>query len=272
MAETNKLDDILSKHNLTERELELILQSSKSVQKHPESINISNRHFKYGYFSDSHIGQKQFKDQVWDLMVRYFKKEKPEFIIQAGDILEGMSGRPGHIYELSEIGYDNQINKAEQLLKQLPFQIYGIDGNHDGWYYKKNNGGAIVGNDLEKRVSNYKNLGQMEGDLVVDGIKIKLFHANDGTAYATSYKLQKLIESFSGGEKPDIVHSGHYHKALYLFTRNVHGFESGTLCGQTEFMRGKKIPAHVGFGLVDVYVSKGRVQRLVHEFVPHYEK
>jgi len=37
-------------------------------------------------------------------------------------------------------------------------------------------------------------------------------------------------------------------------------------------MRGKKIPAHIGFGVVDVYVDQhGGIDRLRHEFVPYYE-
>ncbi len=142
---------------------------------------------------------------------------------------------------------------------------------HDQWFFKKNDNGTIVGNELARAVKNYHHLGQDEGDIVVSGIRIKLFHAGDGTAYATSYKLQKLIESFGGGDKPNIVLSGHYHKAMYMFSRGVHGLECGTLCAQTSWMRGKKIPAHMGFGLVKVTHNKRGVERFSHEFVPWYE-
>lgn len=101
---------------------------------------------------------------------------------------------------------------------------------------------------------------------------IKLYHGGDGTAYADSYKIQKLIESFTGGEKPNIVFSGHYHKSLYLARRNIHGFEAGTLCSQTKFMRGKKIPAHMGFGIVDIFPDKTGVPRIRHEWIQLYER
>ena len=86
-----------------------------------------------------------------------------------------------------------------------------------------------------------------------------LFHANDGTAYANSYKGQKLIESLLEIEKPNLIFSGHYHKSLYQFARGIHQWESGTICRQTGFMRGKKIPAHVGFWMVEVEHEKGKV-------------
>jgi len=101
---------------------------------------------------------------------------------------------------------------------------------------------------------------------------MKLYHGNDGSAYAISYKLQKLIESFTGGEKPNIVLSGHYHKAMEMFSRNVFGFECGTLCGQTRWMRGKKIQAHMGFGIIEVWKNGRGIQRLRHEFFPYYEE
>ena len=272
--ERSNLEKLLDKQGITEKEAITAIKSGAGFNPGKvERLGISGRHFKYGYFSDSHIGHKEFKPELFDKMKRMFDKESIDFIISIGDTLEGMSGRDGHVYELTHIGFNQQINYAAGLLNQLKQPIYGIDGNHDGWYKIKGNGGVVVGEELQNRVKNYTHIGEMEGIIKpVKNVEMKLFHANDGSAYATSYKLQKLVESFSGGEKPHIVHSGHYHKALYAFIRNVHGFESGTLCGQTPFMRGKKIQAHMGFGIVDVYHNKDGVDRIIHEFIPGYEK
>lgn len=261
------------KPRLTEQEVAALVRSIKSDRpKRVAPISISGKSFMFGYFSDAHIGQKMFRADLFDYMVRYFRREKPDFILNPGDHLEGMSGRPGHVYELAQIGFEQQFGRAIALYNQLDmFDHYGIDGNHDQWFFKKNDNGVVVGAELARTLRRYHHLGQDEGDLVVSGVRIKLYHAGDGTAYATSYKLQKLIESFSGGDKPNIVLSGHYHKALYMFSRGVHGFECGTLCGQTSWMRGKKIPAHMGFGLVKVTHNKTGVERLTHEFVPWYE-
>lgn len=264
---------IIKKMGLTDKELVTIFKSLKAQP--PQlvvQIPISGNSFTFGYFSDPHIGHKKFRTDLFDYMTRFFQREKPDFILNPGDHLEGMSGRPGHVYELSHIGFAQQFAYLKELYALLDeFPHYGIDGNHDQWYYKKGDGGVIVGEELEKALKNYHHIGQDEGDLEVSGVKIKLYHGGDGTAYATSYKLQKLIESFTGGEKPNIVLSGHYHKALYMFSRGVHGFECGTLCGQTRWMRGKKIPAHMGFGLIRVVFNDKGVERLQHEFVPWYE-
>jgi len=269
-----KLQSVLGKLKLSEEEAVDLLKSLKRGRSPSNTfkVTISAKSFSFGYFSDAHIGNKVFNPQLFEYMVKFFQREKPDFILNPGDHLEGMSGRPGHVYELSHIGLSQQLGYAEKLYSQLDnFDHYGIDGNHDQWFFKKGDNGVIVGEELSKRLKKYHHLGQDEGDLEVSGIKIKLFHAGDGTAYVTSYKLQKLIESFSGGMKPHIVLSGHYHKALYMFNRGVHGLECGTLCGQTSWMRGKKIPAHMGFGLVRVFYNHRGVERFIHEFIPWYE-
>lgn len=267
-----KLETLLEKEGITEQELKAIIKSAHAKPQRDEKIKVGNHKFSYGYFSDPHIGEVHFIEPLFEKMIYDFKQHAVDFVINPGDHVEGMSGRPGQIYDLSHIGFDAQVKYAAELYSQIEKPIYAIDGNHDMWYYQKNNGGAVVGEALQDKVKGFHNLGQMGAILDVNGIKIHLFHANDGTAYADSYKLQKLIESYTGGQKPNIVHSGHYHKSIYLFRRNVHGFESGTLCGQSNFMKGKKIQAHIGYGIVEVeHDNKGTVTALNHKFIPYYE-
>ena len=64
-----------------------------------------------------------------------------------------------------------------------------------------------------------------------------------------SYKPQKIIEGFEGGEKPAALLIGHYHKISYQVTRNVHAIQCGTTQDQTPFMRKKGLQAHVGGGI-----------------------
>lgn len=197
--------------NITEEEVVTGLQSMQEARvSRTERVKMSKKSFTYGFFSDAHIGHIKFHESAFDYMVEFFKKNKVDFIVNPGDHVEGMSGRPGHIYELSHTGFQQQFGKCVELYKRLDnFPHYGITGNHDQWYYKKANGGLDVGAELQAHLENYHHLGQDEGTIDVNGVKIYLYHGGDGTAYADSYKGQKLIESFSGGEKPHIVHSGH---------------------------------------------------------------
>lgn len=275
MKEEEKILKSVNKRGLTSGELERVLKSVEN--KAPEQKVAFSDYFgskeKIGIISDSHIGHKEFDEPFWNHMVRVMKKEDVSRIYHVGDILEGMSGRDGHVYELSEVGFSQQIQKAEHLFNKLrQFDIFGINGNHDLWYQKKNNGGVNVSQELANRVENYNHCGDMEANIKIKRNKtMKLFHAGDGTAYAISYKMQKLMESFTGGEKPEVLLQGHYHKALYMFNRNIHGLDSGTLCGQTLWMRSKKIPAHKGFWIVDIELGKGGIGSFKPAFYPGYK-
>ena len=261
---------------LNDKEISILLRTLN--EEHP---SVSKKHFHYfnrnhvklGIMSDTHIGHSRTDEDFIVSAFKHFAKAQVEAVYHAGDLLEGMSGRDGQIYELSHIGFQAQMDAAVELFKESPVKIYGITGNHDAWYMKKQNMGVNVGKALEERLpGKFEFLGESEADVeLAKNIKMKLFHPNDGTAYAISYKPQKLVESLGGGEKPNIIIEGHYHKSLQMFTRNVHIFEAGTFMNQSEFMRLKKIPSHKGYWILDIYYGGRGVERLVTEFVPRYD-
>lgn len=259
---------------LTEGELRALASSSRYQPTPAKQLRApkiaKTRKMKFGVITDTHIGHSKFKEELFARSVQDFKDV--DAILHPGDHLEGMSGRPGHVYELAQVGYQRQFNRACELYALYDGKpMYGIDGNHDQWFKAKGDIGIIVGENLAQKVPGYTHLGEWEGDLKIDGLWIKLFHANDGTAYANSYKGQQLVNSLTGGEKPHLIFQGHYHKSLYQFTRNVHMFDCGTLCGQTQFMRGKKLAAHLGYWIVTVEWNESGVQSVQNTFVPGFE-
>jgi predicted phosphodiesterase len=230
-------------------------------------------HVRIGIISDTHIGQEKFDEGLFKYSGEVFRKAGVKDVYHAGDILEGASGRDGQCFELTHIGFENQVQYAADLFKKYykGLQVHGIIGNHDLWFKQKNNAGVNVGTVLQDRIPNFHYLGEMEADIKFGpNCTMKLFHAGDGTAYATSYKMQKLVESLEGGKKPAILVEGHYHKALYMFQRNVHCIEAGTTCGQTGWMRGKKIPANKGFWILDFDMSKTGVKNFNTTLCPAY--
>ena len=90
-------------------------------------------------------------------------------------------------------------------------------------------------------------------------------HGN-GSAYAISYKPQKMIEAMEADSKPNILAIGHYHKLEYLFYRNIHSFQTGCFQMQTPFTRGRGISVHLGGWIVTVEVDdNGYIQNIVPE-------
>lgn len=162
-------------------------------------ISFSGKRIKIGCISDTHIGHQNFSKERLFQAFEEFKKEKVDFITHSGDVCEGMSNRPGHIYELNCLGYEQQKEEAINIFSQwIDTDIYAIDGNHDRWFIKSN--GAYVVKDIERRLPNFKFIGHDEGDVSLDGrATLKLWHGEDGNSYALSYRIQKIIESLSGG-------------------------------------------------------------------------
>jgi predicted phosphodiesterase len=274
-----RLLEVAKKSNLTPHELQIVLNQPKrtkiSLKTYDHRVN---GHIKIGIMGDTHIGESHFDEGLFKFASEIFRKEGIKNIYHTGDILEGMSGRPGHIYELSQIGFSEQMKYAEKLIRTYmkDFKIYAIQGNHDRWFKDKNNAGVSVGEELQSHLPNFIYLGEDEADIQFSpGIFMKLFHAGDGTAYADSYKIQRRVAALEGSKKPSILCEGHYHKALYIFNRNVHCLESGTFCGQTNYMRGKNIPAHKGFWILEFDIGKrGKVPSITNftpRFYPAYD-
>ena len=223
-----------------------------------------------GHMTDTHIGSAYMDENRIYQAFEEFKKEKVDFITHSGDVTEGMSNRPGHIYELSELGYAKQKDKAVEIFSQWnDSEIYAIDGNHDRWFIKSS--GAKIVEDIDKEVSNFNFIGHDEGDISL-GAKatLKLWHGEDGNSYALSYRLQKILESLSGGEKPSILVAGHVHKYVNIFERNVFALSAGCMQRQTPWMRGKRIAAHVGFVISDYWVDNKGVSKFTHTWYPFY--
>ena len=126
---------------------------------------------------------------------------------------------------------DNQI---DYLIDKYPVRagitthfIAGDD--HEGWYAQRE--GIEIGRYMETRAreagrNDLHYLGYAESDVSLrcgaGASVMRVVHPGVHRSYALSYTAQKLVESYQGGEKPQILIVGHYHKAEYCFPREVH--------------------------------------------------
>jgi predicted phosphodiesterase len=265
------IKDIVNRY--TPQELRAIANGGRVIpgQTNVPIVDFTGERVRFGLCSDTHFGSLFCKDELWEQTVNVFKKEKVEFVVHTGDITEGMSGRPGHIYELSHMGYDSQRDKAIEMLLMWPGQYYFIDGNHDRWYIKSS--GARMVPDIcklmgEKAVF----IGHDTGTISLKGrATIGGFHGEDGSTYALSYRIQKLVESMSGGSKPNILVTGHDHKHGYFFVRNIHCFGAGCIQLQTDWMRATRKEAHPGFWTIDAWIGKAGISKISPTFYPFYQ-
>jgi len=244
---------------------------SRNTTHYPE-IHLKGKHHRMLVMSDTHIGSI-YSPEEWHDTVSEFANDpanKIECILHCGDIVEGLKiGRAGtQIYELSAIGFDAQRDKAVELMSKYHKPIYIISGNHD--FYFKEFAGANIVKAICDAVPNMTYIGHDSADIEIDGCTIRLFHGGDGSSYALSYRMQKLVEAINGGHKPNILLAGHTHKYVHIFERNIHAVSVPTMQAQTGFMRAKKLSAHTGFLVIDFDTLNGGIANFSVTLYPFY--
>lgn len=255
----------------TEKELLAIAKGGRIIPgvDHVPIVDFSGDCVTFGALTDLHIGSVFFNPEYLQQAFEEFEREGVDFVTISGDVTDGMSRRRGQIYELSEIGYDRQRDRAIELLGQTSLKLYIISGNHDYWYI--DNTGADVVKAICNELKNAEYLGIEEGDISLNGdVTIKLWHGEDGSSYALSYRLQKIIEAFTGGEKPSIMICGHTHKYVKIFLRNIWAVSVGSIQTQTRWMRQKRMASHTGFVICRAWIKDRSVVKFSDTFYPFY--
>ena len=222
-----------------------------------------------GVMTDTHIGSKYTNsDSIIDAL-HNFEKHNCECVLHAGDVTEGFSGREGHVFECTHFGFDSQLKECVRVFSSTKLKIIAIDGNHDRWGLKKI--GANVVAALSSSLPNFVHAGSDMAVIKIGSIDVMLWHGEDGSSYATSYRVQKIIESLQGGTKPNILICGHTHKALTLFERNINAVSAGSMQFQTAWMRGKKLAANTGYYILEFEECDGEVLSFNSTFYPLYK-
>jgi UDP-2,3-diacylglucosamine pyrophosphatase LpxH len=226
---------------------------------------------KFAIMGDTQFGSKYaqitYLHQFYDLC----EAEGITDIYHTGDLTDGLKMRVGHEYELYEVSADEMCaDVVKNYPKRDGITTHFITGNHDASIYKQ------VGYDIGQAVANQRpDMKYLGKDCAVINLTpkctLELRHPWDGTAYALSYKMQKMIEAMESDSKPNILAVGHYHKAEYLFYRNVHALQTACFQGQTPFTRGKGISVHMGGWIVTIRVDEnGSIQGFAPELIPFY--
>ena len=211
------------------------------------------KHHKFGVTGDNHLGSRYSRLDVLNALFDIWQAEGVTKVYQCGNIIDGEFRF--NVQDLIARGIGGQVDylienwpKREGIVTEF---ITGDD--HEGWYVQREgiNIGRLIQHEAEDAGrTDLKYIGHMEHTIelkCVNGSSLmRLIHAGGGSAYATSYTAQKIVESYQGGEKPNVLLIGHYHKFDFSYPREVNTVQVGCTEDQSPFMRKKKIAAHVG--------------------------
>lgn len=221
----------------------------------------ANGRYRFGFSSDQHICSKYSRLDVLDDLYQKFADRGVKTVLNGGNWIDGEARFNKH--DLLVHGCDAQCRELAKVYPKHPGMVtYAVAGDdHEGWYNQQL--GIDIGAYAETAMreagrKDWVNLGYMEAFVTLQhrksGKECKgvVMHPGGGSAYALSYKPQKIAEAFSGGDKPAFMVIAHYHKMSYQLTRNIHTVQSGTSQDQSPFMRKKGLEAHVGGGILEL--------------------
>ena len=237
---------------------------------------------RFGIVGDNHLCNKHSRLDVLNAAYDVFEREGIVNVLNGGNWIDGE-----HRFTKPECivrpGMDAQIDyMLENYPQRKGITTHYIAGDdHEGWYQQREC--IEIGRYLQMRAEaggrqDLKYLGYAEADIELKSpggsITARLVHPGGGSAYATSYTDQKRVESYQGGEKPQIEIAAHYHKYNVGYPREVYTVQSACTCDQTLFMRKKRLQAHVGFLILEIQQDRtdGHLVRARHEFFPFYDR
>lgn len=225
---------------------------------------------KFGVIGDTHLGSR-FEDL--NGLTAYYKHCKEagvKDVLHAGDVLDGHRIYKGQEFEVHKLGWHEQSKWfAARVPKIDGVTTHFITGNHDDSLKKL--AGIIVGEELAQLRPDWEFMGSDMGRVTFTSGKRKyqvmLLHPGGGSAYALSYKPQKIIEQLEGGTKPDMICIGHFHKAEMIpHYRNICAVQVGTFQRQTPFMVQKGLSAMMGGWIFEVSLGQ-RCNVVKSEFI-----
>lgn len=224
-----------------------------------ELISRKDNTFCFGAMGDLHAGSKYTRWEVREDLMKRAENMGAQCIFDTGNWIDGE--KPFNRYDLEAVGLDAQVKLLASRYPRVGLPTFAVTGDdHEGWYIKSE--GIDVGRYCESIMRDegheWTNLGYMEADIVLRNANsgavsiLRVVHPGGGTGYALSYRPQKIIESYEGGEKPSVVLFGHYHKLDCNNIRNVWSVQTGCAQDQTPFMRKKSLEAHVGGAIIEM--------------------
>jgi hypothetical protein len=236
-----------------------------------------------GFASDQHLCSKYERLDVLGDLYRKFAERGVRVVANCGNWIDGES----HFnkWDIHTHGMDAQLRYlAEHYPAEPGLTTYAIAGeDHEGWYGRRE--GVDIGRHAEIAMreagrKDWKNLGFMEAFISLrhctsgESARMLMTHPGGGSSYAVSYRPQKIVESFEGGEKPAVLLIGHYHKQSYNVFRNVHCVQTGCTQDQTPFMRKKGLQAHIGGGILELTQcpKTGAITRARVEFFQYFNR
>jgi len=243
--------------------------------------NTADRHVQAALISDVHVGSQEFADYAWESFAQWLHSEEAEhveYLLIAGDMVEGVGVYPNQDEELDIVDIYDQYERFSEYLKEVPgdMEIVMIPGNHDAVRLAEPQ--PAFDEDLRDIMSAHD--ARITGNpstVTVEGVNVLMYHGvsideiiaehpSESVSYDAPHRaMEQLLRKRHvapryGGrmrvapekedylvvdEVPDVFHTGHVHKLGVGEYHNVRLVNSGCWQEQTSFQKSVNIDPDV---------------------------
>lgn len=245
-------------------------------------IEIDSNNEKILVISDLNLGSKY---QQLSFINEVYKKAYAEGVrkvIICGDISAGLISQK-NIYYNSLFRYDTQ-SQAEYIIDNFPqldnMTTYFITGEKDHTHDIKNS--TSIGKLINSKRPDMVYLGpnhctinlihkEKTNGKILEHAKILVRHPKGKIAYTLSYKPQQYISSMRSEDKVDMVLHGHYLQCEKMHFRGVEEVSVPGMTATTPKMKDDGINNTVGAWILDIYLKKQGIEKVVPTLIPCYQ-
>ncbi|ELZ31193.1 DNA polymerase II small subunit [Halogeometricum pallidum JCM 14848] len=245
--------------------------------------NTADRHVQAALISDVHVGSQEFMTGAWQRFTSWLHTEEAEhveYLLIAGDMVEGVGVYPNQDEELDIVDIYDQYEQFAEHLKEVPgdMEIVMIPGNHDAVRLAEPQPG--FDEHLRDIMSVHDaHITSNPSTVTLEGVKVLMYHgvsldeviaelpaesASYDEPHKAMYQLLKkrhVAPQYGGHtrlapeekdylvmeEVPDVFHTGHVHKLGWGKYHNVLAVNSGCWQAQTDFQKSVNIDPDAGY-------------------------
>ena len=243
----------------------------------------ADRHVQAALISDIHVGSDEFMADAWSSFTDWLhtpEAEPVEYLLLAGDMVEGVGVYPDQDEELEIVDIYDQYEVFAEYLKEVPAdtEIVMIPGNHDAVRLAEPQPGF---NDEIRSIMDVHDaqIVSNPATVSVEGVDVLMYHgvsldeviaelpeekASYEEPHKAMYQLLKkrhVAPQFGGHTRvapeerdylvienvPDVFHTGHVHKLGWGKYHNVLAVNSGCWQAQTDFQKSVNIDPDSGY-------------------------
>ncbi len=230
----------------------------------PTEFKYFKNFYRIGLVSDTHIASKYQQMTLLHDAYADFDKRQVDFVLHAGDLVDGRNMYRGQDAEIFLNLADEQL---DYVVANYPKQsrnrkTYVIGGQHDRCFYRDRGFNIVRAICKERKDLVYR--GFFKAQFIIKGLEVGLMHPGGGVAYARSYRIQRIIENMIGfinsipsAKLPILEAYGHWHIPCHLPSyMGIDAFSLGCFQSQTPYLEQKGLMPVVGYAVAEIYLDK----------------